>query len=492
MADKTAQMLNELMEAAFDFAPAAPDLPAVPAWRRQLGRPALALAAGFAMVLLLVGGGLLLVWTSGGTADFVGPESMVTSTATTLPSTTEVPATAVVDATTTVATTIAVPVTPVGLEMTWEQVPTQSAFGLDDAVWSVIEGGPGLVAVGGAFNNRDLDAAVWTSTDGVAWDRIADPDVFGGAPTDGNGTDGYQMIRDIAAGPAGLVAVGVVDDRFGDLDPPIWVSPDGLSWSRVTGNADALDPGSTINAVATGGPGYVAAGSNNAGSAAIWVSGDGVSWARVEQPPGDGYSRSEITDILTTDSGLVAVGFADPEWQHFPTGRALAWTSQDGLVWDRVELGAEPGTVWAAAGTGEAVIAVGSTSDDSAAWISSDAKTWSPPSPIVTLAKQLWFWDAVWDGGRLLAVGVWFPEHPAGEYPFPGQSGPVAWASDDTGATWHEIPISKTSDEGPFASTVDQRPAGFRDVIAFGDEFLAVGGTGNGSAPIWIGTWNEK
>ncbi len=398
---------------------------------------------------------------------------------TTLPPTTTVPTT------TSVPTTTAVPVTPVRLEMTWEQVSTQSAFGLDDVISSVIEGGPGLVAVGGAMNAGNADAAVWTSADGVTWDRIAGPDVLGV-------TVGYQMIMDVANGPMGLVAVGWVDTKFGDLDPPIWVSPDGLTWSRLTGNADAFSPGSLINAITTGGPGFVAVGISDVGSAAIWVSGDGKSWTRVEQPLGDGYTDSQITDILATDSGLVAVGFADPEWQHFATGRVLAWTSQDGLTWDRSDLGSETGTVWAVAGTGDTAIAVGNTSDDSAAWISSDAKTWSPPSPIVTLAEELWFWDAVWDGDRLLVVGVWFPELRSGEPPFPGLSGPVAWASDDAGTTWHEIPISNKSDEGLFASTVDQRPSGFRDVIAFGDRFLAVGGTGNGSAPVWIGTWNEE
>jgi hypothetical protein len=28
-------------------------------------------------------------------------------------------------------------------------------------------------------------------------------------------------------------------------------------------------------------------------------------------------------------------------------------------------------------------------------------------------------------------------------------------------------------------------------IVEFGDGFLAVGGTGNGSAPVWTGTWDE-
>jgi hypothetical protein len=452
------------------------------------------LAAGAAVLVLLLVGVPLMLLRGGESMTAAQPTTTAVSVTTTLPPTTEAPATTVTAATTTVPATTAVPATPDELTVTLAQVPTQSAFGVDDVILSVTVGGPGLVAVGEAIDEGGYatDAVVWTSADGVAWNRIVSPGVFGGIPSPVTGTDANQAMLDVVDGPMGLVAVGWVDVRTGDLDPPIWVSTDGLAWSRVTGNPDAFSPGPSIETITTGGPGYVAAGSDAAGHATIWVSPDGVAWTRIDQSLGDGYAASVITDIAQIDSGLVAVGFADPEWQQFPTGRPLAWTSRDGLSWDQVELGSEAGTLWAVAGTGEAALAVGNTSHNSAAWITLDGKMWSSPSPIVTLAEELWFWSALWDNDRLLVVGVWFPEYPFGEYPFPGSSAAVAWASHDAGATWYEAARISESDEGVFASTIDQRPAGFRDVIALGDGFVAVGGTGNGSAPVWIGTWTEE
>jgi hypothetical protein len=55
----------------------------------------------------------------------------------------------------------------------------EAAFGGDaeSAMSGVVAGGPGFVAVG----ERDGNAAVWTSVDGLAWSRVAhDEAVFGG------------------------------------------------------------------------------------------------------------------------------------------------------------------------------------------------------------------------------------------------------------------------------------------------------------------------
>ena len=86
---------------------------------------------------------------------------------------------------------------------------------------SVIAAGPGLVAVGGDGS----DSAVWTSADGIAWSRAPhDESAFGGA-------GGQGMTGVIAAGP-GLVAVGSAWST-GELGAAVWISPDGIAWSRV-------------------------------------------------------------------------------------------------------------------------------------------------------------------------------------------------------------------------------------------------------------------
>jgi hypothetical protein len=80
----------------------------------------------------------------------------------------------------------------------------------------VTAGGPGLVAVGhDQVPGGDANAAVWTSTDGIAWSRVPhDEAVFGGG-------DGNAMLGVTAGGP-GLVAVGGDGERVSD-SAAVWV-----------------------------------------------------------------------------------------------------------------------------------------------------------------------------------------------------------------------------------------------------------------------------
>ena len=81
----------------------------------------------------------------------------------------------------------------------WSRVAhDETVFG-EASVFSVIEGGPGLVAVGSTepSNNRsrlfNVDAVVWTSVDGIAWSRVPhDETVFGG--------DENQLINELNFG----------------------------------------------------------------------------------------------------------------------------------------------------------------------------------------------------------------------------------------------------------------------------------------------------
>ena len=58
----------------------------------------------------------------------------------------------------------------------------------------------------------DLDAAVWTSPNGITWTRVPHDDtVFGG--------EADQKMSSMAVGEAGLVAVGVDDP-----DAAVWVA----------------------------------------------------------------------------------------------------------------------------------------------------------------------------------------------------------------------------------------------------------------------------
>ena len=121
------------------------------------------------------------------------------------------------------------------------------------------------------YYTTDMDAAVWTSVDGLAWSRVPHSEaVFGGA---GDPERNPAMLSVTAGGP-GLVAVGT--DRADFLETtPAWTSADGITWTRVP--AGDGDFGGPVLSVTSGGSGLVVAGFN----ATVWTSRDGITWAHV-------------------------------------------------------------------------------------------------------------------------------------------------------------------------------------------------------------------
>ena len=95
--------------------------------------------------------------------------------------------------------------------------------------------------------------------------------------------------------------------------------------------------------------------------------------------------------------------------------------------------------------------------------------------------------DVISDGDRLLVLAS--SQRPVQDRPRISRA--LAWTSQDDGATWYEGAVLASTIDGAFGNVNDQRPAGWRAVTAFGDGFVAVGATGDGTAPVWIGTWNE-
>jgi hypothetical protein len=217
----------------------------------------------------------------------------------------------------------------------WSRVPDDAAIVRAADLNSVVAGGPGFVAVGSDRSG----AAVWTSPDGVTWSRVPhDEEIFGGIYG--------QSMRSVTVGGPGLVAVGLHgphdhSDGSGldDLNAAVWTSVDGITWSRIPAN-DAVFGGAghqMMSSVTAGGPGLVAVGSDSPVGdeehmytySAVWTSLDGTEWSRValdELVIGGGYSA--MYSVVAGDLGLVAVGYHE---SHIPI-----WTSMDGITWSRV------------------------------------------------------------------------------------------------------------------------------------------------------------
>ncbi len=155
----------------------------------------------------------------------------------------------------------------------WSRVLADGVF--DDAeMSSVTQGGPGLVAVG-----ADLDgsAAVWVSDSGTDWTRVPhDASVFGDSAMS-SVTDWGSGLVAVGYRRGGEWYDG---EWLNSVEAAVWTTPDGVTWSRV--DMVAAFDGSEISSVANTGSGLVGVGSVAAALgryAATWTSTDGITWA---------------------------------------------------------------------------------------------------------------------------------------------------------------------------------------------------------------------
>jgi len=207
----------------------------------------------------------------------------------------------------------------------WTRVPhNEAVFGGSHTQWmrGVTAGGPGVVAVG--FDQDLGAAAVWTSVDGIAWTRVPHSEAVFGGPAN-------QDMSAVVAGGPGLVAVGE-DFYGGDVDAAVWTSVDGMTWTRVPHNESVFGgPGNQqMLDVAVGGPGLIAVGYDNPSGdrdAAVWTSVDGLTWTRVphDEATFGGVQIETMNAIAVNASGLAVA--AGTQWDSAAYDYdAAAWT----------------------------------------------------------------------------------------------------------------------------------------------------------------------
>jgi hypothetical protein len=408
--------------------------------RRRPNRRGLAVALAAAALMILVIAAVVILDPFGSEGPFIEEPTTI---AITTPSVTEaVPptTTAVVEEPTTTTTTA--PVVPV---ITWERVFT--SFDSIQAV-ALVEGG--FIAVGGA--------AIWRSSDGVAWERIAGDDaVFGG---EGSGMD-------VAARGDAIVVVGTAGPS-GDERPLAWTSTDaGQTWQRIelegTGRAWAVT--ATDDHILAAGDG-------------IWTSTDGVDW----RPVADDGGAYGVVGIAHSERGFVAVGNSDTQ--------TAVWTSQDGEVWQRVPhddglFGAfqpNAGSTWIndVIATTDGFIAVGASRNKPTVWTSLDGYNWSrtPNQPAAKGGYQPI--TAITQAGNML-IAVGFHEISSQIAVGGPRQAALAWISHDNGQSWR-APTDEGSVFGPIQGKI--YPI---DVVADGTRLVAVGYR-NDEGAVWTAT----
>jgi hypothetical protein len=259
--------------------------------------------------------------------------------------------------------------------------PDPEAFPESGVVQALLDSPHGILAGGIIWGDGDDDdlanrPAVWMSHDAVTWERVWFGDARGGLiPA------GFPFgIEDFVAGPDGLVvAVGSGGNAEGEIVAAVWTSDDGSTWNR----AAADDPvfGSeggfsvAMNGVTYGEEGFVAVGTEGGSDVAIWRSSNGTEWTRVAAPLETFGGTGSLTDVARLPSGFIAVGE-----RGLRTGGVRAWTSPDGVAWDRVlDLARGDANSVVVTESFAAIAGVGASSDPA-----SNVLVWAGPIPDAT------------------------------------------------------------------------------------------------------------
>lgn len=248
---------------------------------------------------------------------------------------------------------------------TWRRAAVPSATTTE--LQGVIHDRLGFIVWGFKYNElEDIPgrAAIWTSPDGIAWQRVPDIPSFREAGISGIARFGHR-----------LVAVGSGEEEV-ERDVRwfiAWTSDDGKAWTPVAGtNQIRQSPGvlaATDKALVT----------TTQDMVDVIRSTDGFHWQVVRRPASSG----EINDIVASGGRFVAVGDG-------PRGSSRAWTSTDGRTWRRSVLRPSTGGgLWVVAARGSGYIALGNppVEDNRSgrlppilAYRSNDGRTWTKMS----------------------------------------------------------------------------------------------------------------
>ncbi|GLW07528.1 hypothetical protein Misp01_26580 [Microtetraspora sp. NBRC 13810] len=272
----------------------------------------------------------------------------------------------------------------------------------------VAYGRAGWLAVGGAMRDAySSEPLLATSGDGESWNRVPVADAL--APAQGH----YFLVpHAVAAGRSGYVVAGEDRDQGGAV-PAIWFSADLRRFTR----AAKLPSGGTgvrVHDVAATGLGYVAVGGSSTSgheSGVVWVSKDGLNWTARKRVTPPGVSEAGLRHVVAVQDRIIAVGAAVDE-----NGgrRAFSAVSEDnGETWEFGRLPAEQAAaVQDLAATPEGMVAVGwhgaPAESDSAAWTSEDGLDWQRQTfdqDGLSGAGAQWLGAVAISGGEVVSTG---------------------------------------------------------------------------------------
>ena len=203
----------------------------------------------------------------------------------------------------------------------WAPIDDTAESFAPQTVLTEIVGYDGTLWAFGFGGGDGQDVRVWASTDGLAWERVADDSALGGP--------GNQGLSAAAAGAGGVVAAGFSWTEENGTVPVSWYSADGSSWTRVELDF-VLPPGTQVWDMTAAGTGFVTVGDR--GDSAfeqgdtlgfVLRSDDGVTWEMVDDPA---FADAQLMAVSVGGPGLVAGGRAPAD------GTAPIWVSPPGTL----------------------------------------------------------------------------------------------------------------------------------------------------------------
>jgi Protein kinase domain len=265
---------------------------------------------------------------------------------------------------------------------------------------TLLAGGPGgWLATG--------PQAIWTSPDGTSWTLASTHGISPQLPGD--------SVWVITKTAAGFLAAGKGNAPGGGIQAVIWTSHDGLTWQRTTaadlglvGTGEAVQSISyaTYRRNATLIAGTVTAG--GASYSGAWLSTDGGSaWTRVSIPVSNGAADT-ISGLAFDNAGLIAV--RPSAGTSASTAFGAAYFSPNGLAWQYAgtinsAAGWSPGVV---KGTDDGFVVDGQTATGQVvAYTSTGTGTaWQPTGSLGSAASDSMPTVTVAPGGTVVAVGA--------------------------------------------------------------------------------------
>jgi hypothetical protein len=231
-------------------------------------------------------------------------------------------------------------------------------------MYAVAAGPSGVVAVGLSYDIRQtIDAHAWFSADGRTWRRAAEPPAWSGP--------GDQALRSVCALPhGGFLALGY-SILQGTAETSTWISPDGITWAQSPDGGPRGIGGAQLNlsSCAAKATGVLVVGNlpgPGGRDGALLFTPDGRTWTRVGASALSSDADDYLIDLAADGDRIVVSGVEEDD--------ARIYSSADGgATWRRhsaaVFGGVGPQYVHELVIAGDEVVMTGIDNASGAAWV---------------------------------------------------------------------------------------------------------------------------